>query len=139
MKNDIRKADEVTVEMHVNDIVYGIISDELDNMICDCEDLPEEFEKLYFAKRVLSVLENSDMPIRAAVGLLDNVFIVDALLEDKDEYIGESDTDTDIYNFVVEHGYRHYDEIVMPGELPETVFIRMARCMMKKRGFNYDE
>ena len=117
MKNDIRKADEVTVEMRVNDIVYGIISDELDNMICDCEDLPEEFEKLYFAKRVLSVLENSDMPIRAAVGLLDNVFIVDALLEDKDEYIGESDTDTDIYNFVVEH---------------ETVFIRMARCMMKR-------
>ena len=36
MKNDIRKADEVTVEMRVNDIVYGIISDELDNMICDC-------------------------------------------------------------------------------------------------------
>lgn len=139
MKNDIRKADEITVEMRVNDIVYGIISDELDNMICDCEDLPEEFEKLYFAKRVLSVLENSDMPIRAAVGLLDNVFIVDALLEDKDEYIGESDTDTDIYNFVVEHGYRHYDEIVMPGELPETVFIRMARCMMKKGGFRYED
>ena len=125
MKNDIRKADEITVEMRV----YGIISDELDNMICDCEDLPEEFEKLYFAKRVLSVLENSDMPIRAAVGLLDNVFIVDALLEDKDEYIGESDTDTDIYNF----------EIVMPGELPETVFIRMARCMMKKGGFRYED
>ena len=137
MKNDIRKADKVTIEMRVNDIVYGIISDELDDMICDCEDLSEEFEKLYFAKRVLSVLENSDMPIRAAVGLLDNVFIVDALFEDKDEYIGESDTD--IYNFVVEHGCRHYDEIVMPGELPETVFIRMARCMMKKGGFNYDE
>lgn len=139
MKNDIRKADEITVEMRVNDIVYGIISDELDDMICDCEDLSEEFEKLYFAKRVLSVLENSDMPIRAAVGLLDNVFIVDALLEDKDEYIGESGTDTDIYNFVVEHGYRHYDEIVMPGELPETVFIRMARCMMKKGGFRYED
>ena len=44
MKNDIRKADEVTVEMRVNDIIYGIISDELDNMICDREDLPEEFE-----------------------------------------------------------------------------------------------
>ena len=96
-------------------------------------------ENRYSAKRVLSVLENSDMPIRAAVGLLDNVFIVDALLEDKDEYIGESDTDTDIYNFVVEHGYRHYDEIVMPGELPETVFIRMARCMMKKGGFRYED
>lgn len=139
MKNDIRKANEITIEMRVNDIVYGIISGELDDMICDCDNLSEEFEKLYFAKRVLSVLENSDMPIRAAVGLLDNVFIVDALFEDKDEYIGESDTDTDIYNFVVEHGYRHYDEIVMPGELPETVFIRMARCMMKKGGFNYDE
>ena len=63
MKNDIRKADEITVEMRVNDIVYGIISDELDDMICDCEDLSEEFEKLYFAKHVLSVLENSDMPI----------------------------------------------------------------------------
>ena len=100
MKNDIRKANEITIEMHVNDIVYGIISDELDDMICNCVDLSEEFEKLYFAKRLLSVLENSDMPIRAAVGLLDNVFIVDALFVDKYEYIGESDTDISIRVFV---------------------------------------
>ena len=139
MKNDIRKADEVTVEMRVNDIIYGIISDELDNMICDCEDLPEEFEKLYFARRVLSVLQNNDMPVRAAVGLLDNVDIIEALYEDRDEYIGDSDAGADIWSFIVEHGYRHYDEIAMPGETPETVFLRIARCMMKRGCFSYDE
>ena len=97
------------------------------------------FEKLYFAKRVLSVFQNNDMPIRAAVGLLDNVDIIEALYEDKDEYIGDSDSDTDIWNYVVEHGYRHYDEIVLPGECPEMVYLRIARCILKKGEYAYDE
>ena len=139
MKNDVKKVKTVTSEMCINDLVYGIMSDELDDMICDCDDVAEEFEKLYFAKRVLSVLQNNDMPIRAAVGLLDNVDIIEALYEDKDEYIGDSDSDTDILNYIIEHGYRHYDEISIPGETPETVFLRIARCMMKRGGFCYDE
>lgn len=137
MKNDVKRIETVTTEMRINDLVYGIMSDELDDMICDCDDVAAEFEKLYFAKRVLSVLQNNDMPVRAAVGLLDNVDIIEALCEDRDEYIGDSDAD--IWSYVVEHGYRHYDEIAMPGETPETVFLRIARCMMKKGGFCYDE
>ena len=139
MKNDIKRIETVTTEMRINDLVYGIMSDELDDMICDCDDVAEEFEKLYFAKRMLSVLQNNDMPVRAAVGLFDNVDIIEALYEDRDEYIGDSDADSDIWSFVVEHGYRHDDEIPMPGETPETVFLRIARCMMKKGGFCYDE
>lgn len=119
MKNDVKKVNEITTEMRINDLIYKIIDDELDDMIYDCDELDEEFEKLYFAKRVLSVFQNNDMPIRAAVGLLDNVDIIEALYEDKDEYIGDSDSDTDIWNYVVEHGYRHYDEIVLPGECPK--------------------
>ena len=114
MKNDVKKVNEITTEMRINDLIYKIIDDELDDMIYDCDELDKEFEKLYFAKRVLSVFQNNDMPIRAAVGLLDNVDIIEALYEDKDEYIGDSDSDTDIWNYVVEHGYRHYDEIVLP-------------------------
>lgn len=85
---------EITTEMRINDLIYKIIDDELDDMIYDCDELDKEFEKLYFAKRVLSVFQNNDMPIRAAVGLLDNVDIIEALYEDKDEYIGDSDSDT---------------------------------------------
>ena len=101
-------------------------------MIYYCDELDEEFEKLYFAKRVLSVFQNNDMPIRASVGLLDNVDIIEALYEDKDEFIGDSDSDTDIWNYVVEHGYRHYDEIVLPGESPEMVYLRIARFILKE-------
>ena len=79
------------------------------------------------------------MPIRASVGLLDNVDIIEALYEDKDEYIGDSDSDTDIWNYVVEHGYRHYDEIVLPGESPEMVYLQIARCILKKGEYAYDE
>lgn len=121
------------------DLIYKIIDDELDDMIYDCDELDKEFEKLYFAKRVLSVFQNNDMPIRAAVGLLDNVDIIEALYEDKDEFIGDSDSDTDIWNYVVEHGYRHYDEIVLPGECPEMVYLRIARCILKKGKYAYEE
>lgn len=139
LKNDVKKVNEITTEMRVNDLIYKIIDDELEDMIYDCDELDEEFEKLYFAKRVLSVFQNNDMPIRAAVGLLDNVDIIEALYEDKDEYIGDSDSDTDIWNYVVEHGYRHYDEIVLPGECPEMVYLRIARCILKKGEYAYDE
>ena len=139
MKNDVKKVNEITTEMRINDLIYKIIDDELEDMIYDCDELDKEFEKLYFAKRVLSVFQNNDMPIRAAVGLLDNVDIIKALYEDKDEYIGDSDSDTDIWNYVVEHGYRHYDEIVLPGEYPEMVYLRIARCILKKGKYAYEE
>lgn len=55
MKNDVKKVNEITTEMRINDLIYKIIDDELDDMIFDCDELDKEFEKLYFAKRVLSV------------------------------------------------------------------------------------
>ena len=82
MKNDVKKVNEITTEMRINDLIYKIIDDELEDMIYDCDELDKEFEKLYFAKRVLSVFQNNDMPIRAAVGLLDNVDIIEALYTD---------------------------------------------------------
>lgn len=138
MKNDVRKVEELSTEMRVNDLLYSIIFDELDEMIYDCENLADEFEMLYFGQRVLSVLENNDMPLRAAVGLFDNIDIIESLYEDKEEYIGDSDSDTDIWNYILEHGYRHYDEIVLPGEIPEMVFIRIARCILKEEKYAYE-
>ena len=139
MKNDVRKVEKLSTEMRVNDLLYNIIFDELDEMIYDCENLADEFEMLYFGQRVLSVLENNDMPLRAAVGLFDNIDIIESLYEDKEEYIGDSDNDTDIWNYILEHGYRHYDEIVLPGEIPEMVFIRIARCILKEEKYAYEE
>lgn len=74
----------------------------------------------------------------AAVGLFDNIDIIESLYEDKEEYIGDSDSDTDIWNYILEHGYRHYDEIVLPGEIPEMVFIRIARCILKEEKYAYE-
>ena len=46
MKNDVKKVNEITTEMRINDLIYKIIDDELDDMIYDCDELDKEFEKL---------------------------------------------------------------------------------------------
>ena len=115
MKNDVRKTQDISTEMQINDLLYNIISDELEDMIADCDSLENEFEMIYFGRRVLSVFQNNDMPIYAALGLLDNEKIIKLLYDDKEKYIGGSDGDTDIWNYIVERGYRHYDKIVRRG------------------------
>ena len=115
MKNDVRKTQDISTEMQINDLLYNIISDELEDMIADCDNLENEFEIIYFGRRVLSVFQNNDMPIYAALGLLDNEKIIKLLYDDKEKYIGGSDGDTDIWNYIVERGYRHYDKIVRRG------------------------
>ena len=115
MKNDVRKMHDISTEMQINDLLYNTISDELEDMIADCDNLENEFEIIYFGRRVLSVFQNNDMPIYAALGLLDNEKIIKLLYDDKEKYIGGSDGDTDIWNYIVERGYRHYDKIVRRG------------------------
>lgn len=76
MKTDIKRITEVTREMKLNDMVYDRMRDELDeyiDLIADeyPEELPDHFEELYFYQRVLSVLSNYDLPLKAAIGYFD--------------------------------------------------------------------
>lgn len=133
MKNDVRKMHDISTEMQINDLLYNIISDELEDMIADCDNLENEFEIIYFGRRVLSVFQNNDMPIYAALGLLDNEKIIKLLYDDKEKYIGGSDGDTDIWNYIVERGYRHYDKIVRRGEERLKVISGMSNHVIEGR------
>ena len=101
MKNDIKKLEKITDEMFINDISYKIMQKEYDLLIRaidegEYDNIEPMMRAAYFYKRVLSVLENKDIPMRASIGLIDTYKVLDGLFEDKDEYIGDSDADTDI-------------------------------------------
>ena len=74
MRTDIERIGEATKEMRLNDRLYNEMREELDREIeyiaeFEPELLYNEFETLYFWRRVLSVLENHDLPFQCAVGL----------------------------------------------------------------------
>jgi len=118
MKNDIKKVDFISFEMDMNDKTYRKMQffvDDLESiLIYDDLDDTEAFEfldKIYFGRRVLSVLANNDIPVKAAIGLFCSEDIICELYDSKEEYIGDSDADTDIFEFVIEYGYREYDRL----------------------------
>ena len=59
-----------------NDLLFSIVFYELYGRIYYCKYLADKFEMLYFGRRVLSVFESNDIPIRVAAELLDNVDII---------------------------------------------------------------
>ncbi len=135
MKNDIERVEKMTVEMDVNDIAYSVMQNEYEELVEDIDGgdydfIDEELDRAYFYKRVLSVLENEDIPVRASIGLIDRVTILDELYENKYDYIGESDTDEDIYKYVIEYGYRMYDRISHYGETPDEVFFEIVKELL---------
>lgn len=130
MKTDMKRITSVTREMRLNDIVYNRMSDELDeyiDLIIDLypEELPKRFEELYFYQRVLSVLSNHDLPLKAAIGYFDLLNCLETLFDVKENHIGDSDSDADIFKLVVEFGYELYDEIIHPGEDTDDVYDRV--------------
>lgn len=148
MKNDVNKVEKITFEMEINDIEYCLMQDEYDDLSDDIDygdydDFEEEMDRAYFYKRVLSLLANEDVPPRAAVGLYSKDGILNELYSNRETYIGESDTDEDIYKYVIEYGYRRYDQIAHLGKTPEDVFNALVRkCIyefMKGAYEDYDE
>ena len=140
MKIDIEKLEKITDEMAVNDLSYRIMQKEYDKFIEDIDignydSIGQMMKTAYFYKRVLSVLENKDIPIRAAIGLIDTIKVLDGLYEDRYEFIGDSDTDEDIYEYVIEYGYRMYDQISHLANTPEGVFIKLLQILL----FGFDE
>ena len=120
MRNDIEKIDEVTEEMRLNDRLYNEMREELDREIeyiaeIEPELLYDEFEMLFFWRRVLSVLENHDLPIQCAVGLShwsNRLLMLSSL---RDLYIADEDSEAEIFKYILEIGYKAYDELVEHG------------------------
>ena len=135
MKIDVEKLEKITDEMFANDLSYRIMQKEYDMFIEDIdagnyESIDSVMRTAYFYKRVLSVLENKDISFRAAIGLIDTYKVLDGLYEDRYEYIGDSDTDEDIYEYVLEYGYRMYDQISHLADTPEGVFIKLLQILL---------
>ncbi|MBR5088961.1 MAG: hypothetical protein IK093_06000 [Ruminiclostridium sp.] len=131
MRNDIQKIKTVTNQMKINDLLYEAMRKEYDGLVkkaCEAynEYFSEEVEKLYFPRRVLSLLSNQDLPMRCAVGLysIDGVLIKIASVKEK--YIGDSDSDVDIMTLLLELGYKAYAK-AKSGATIEQVFENIIR------------
>ncbi len=112
----------MTEEIKLHDRLYDEMREELDREIeyiaeIEPELLYNEFEMLYFWRRVLSVLRNHDMPMRCAVGLShwSNRLLMLSTL--RDSYIADEDSDAEIFKYILEIGYKAYDELTEPGDI----------------------
>ena len=119
MRTDIERIDEMTEEMRLNDRLYNEMCEELDREIeyiaeFEPELIYDEFEKLYFWRRVLSVLENHDLPIKCAVGLSFLSNRLEVLSSLRDLYIADEDSEAEIFKYILEIGYKAYDELTEP-------------------------
>ena len=120
MKNDLEKIDNINYEMKLNDMVFRKMQLDLENSNelftqkghDDIKIQNRLFEKNYFFRRVLSVLSDNDIPVNACIGLFTLTDILPELFDHRDEFIGDSDSDSDIYGYVIEYGYRKLDELV---------------------------
>ena len=128
MRNDIKKIDNVTKEMEVNNELYYDMLDELFDSVFDFyyytaeEDMMDIFEVLYFKRRILSVMEKNDIPFKAAIGLFFHKDRLDLLCKYREEYLDDEDSDADVYKFILELGYRFYDLISYLGDNEEKVY-----------------
>ena len=131
MKTDVRKVKKLTSEMLINDMMYELMQREYNGLIDEIEegeyfDLEFDMDLAYFFRRVLSVLADKDIPMRAAIGLVFTDEMLITLFDEKFDYIGDSDTDEDIYEYVIEYGYRRYDTVTHLEDIPEEVFIELV-------------
>jgi hypothetical protein len=137
MKNDTETVQTVTSEMSINDFNYAVMREEYDRHIISIgigeydDDIYEGIERAYFYKRVLSVLSDNDIPLRAAIGLMYLPYPLAKLYEDKEKHIGERDADTDVYEYVLEYGYRVYEKRNDPGDRPEYVLRKLVKKVSK--------
>lgn len=128
MRNDIKKIDNVTKEMEVNNkLYYDMLKEFYDCLddyyyFADEDDMMDDFETLYFKRRVLSVMEKHDIPFRAAIGLFFHKNRLALLNMYRDEYIEDDGSDVEIFTFILKLGYRFYDLISYLGDNEEKVY-----------------
>lgn len=137
MRTDINKIDDITPEMKLNDILYKEMQEELNDLVLyfyfDNYDYDEEsdiifdFEDLYFARRVLSVIKNHDLPFKAAIGLYFFDDRLETINDFREDFLPDEDSDAEMFEFILELGYRFYDLIYIPGKTENEMY-ELVRC-----------
>lgn len=130
MRTDIYRVKQITKEMRINDLLYDKMKEEYDCYVrglhrLNPKDIPEATEQLYFHRRILSLLSDRDLPLRSAVGLFSLEGKLMKIEAQREQHIGDSDTDADVYTFLMELGYRIYDLITPIGVTPEEMYDRL--------------
>ena len=151
MRTDINKIDDITPEMKLNDILYKEMQEELNDLVLyfyfDDYDYDEEsniifdFEDLYFARRVLSVIKNHDLPFKAAIGLYFFDDRLETINDFREDFLLDEDSDTEMFEFILELGYRFYDLIYIPGKAENEMYelVRSFRNFKQGGAEKYDE
>lgn len=121
MRTDINRISEFTTEMELNDKLYDEMEEEFEQELNYLsaeapEFLADMFESMYFKRRILYLLKNYDLPLKCAIGLYFNSNRLELLDAFRDEYISDEDADAEILKYVLEFGYRTYEQIADPGE-----------------------
>ena len=132
MRTDINKIDDITPEMKLNDILYKEMQEELNDLVLyfyfDNYDYDEEsdiifdFEDLYFARRILSVIKNHDLPFKAAIGLYFFNDRLETINDFREDFLLDEDSDTEMFEFILELGYRFYDLIYILGKTENEMY-----------------
>ena len=132
MRTDINKIDDITPEMKLNDILYKEMQEELNDLVLyfyfDNYDYDEEsdiifdFEDLYFARRILSVIKNHDLPFKAAIGLYFFNDRLETINDFREDFLLDEDSDIEMFEFILELGYRFYDLIYIPGKTENEMY-----------------
>jgi hypothetical protein len=151
MRTDINKIDDITPEMKLNDILYKEMQEELNDLVLyfyfDDYDYDEEsdiifdFEDLYFARRVLSVIKNHDLPFKAAIGLYFFDDRLETINDFREDFLPDEDSDAEMFEFILELGYRFYDLIYIPGKTENEMYelVRSFRNFKQGGAEKHDE
>ena len=135
MKAEIFKHDDVTNERLLNNKLYDEMEDEYNaNVFAFLEDEPDsdkyDFERLYFMRRILFVIENHDIPYKAAVGLYPFRGRLKLLAQYREKTFVDEEDEAELFNFIVGVGYTFYEIFSTIGSDTDDVFEKL--CMYQR-------
>ena len=146
MRTDIVRVVKVTEEARLNEKLYQEMREELNQEIKMIATLNpklicKDFEKLYFWRRIISVVQNHDLPYRCVVGLLSLSRRLEVLSSFRDSFIADDDSDTEIYKFILEFGYRMFGQKLRSadGSQNDDEPVKLYQKPKKEGDDKYDE
>ena len=131
MKTVFSKHDRVTNEMILNNKLYDEMEDEYSELVFafledELDSDKYDFERLHFMRRMLSVIEEHDIPYEAAVGLYPFRGRLELLARYREKIFVDEDDDADVFNFIVGVGLRFYDVFSAIGHDTDDVYEKLC-------------
>ena len=131
MRTDVHRVGLITKEMKLNDLLYRKLKEEYD---CYCkgfsrihhENMVEALDKMYFYRRIISVMSDEDLPIKSAIGLYALAGGLLTIETYRYEYIADADSDIDVMMFLLELGYKIYDLIRPDGDTTDEMYDKVV-------------